>query len=119
MKLFYVVVFLTCTTTVQAQTIQLVKDINIGGAFNEYYNSDISSVTPIGSKTYFTADDGTSGREPWVTDGTASGTFMLRDINPGLLPSITSNNLKIDLSRLAGGVYFVKLMDGALLKFVK
>jgi len=29
---------------------------------------------------FFTADDGMSGREPWVTDGSATGTRLLRDI---------------------------------------
>jgi ELWxxDGT repeat protein len=28
------------------------------------------------------ADDGTTGIEPWVSDGTAAGTFRLADINP-------------------------------------
>jgi ELWxxDGT repeat protein len=31
----------------------------------------------------FTAPDSTNGIEPWVTDGTAAGTFLLKDINLG------------------------------------
>ncbi len=31
----------------------------------------------------FSADDGVHGREPWVSDGTAAGTRMLRDIQAG------------------------------------
>ncbi len=38
----------------------------------------------------FTAVDGTSGREPWRTDGTAAGTFLLRDIRVGQ-PPFTNN----------------------------
>ncbi|MEM7204170.1 MAG: ELWxxDGT repeat protein [Planctomycetota bacterium] len=30
----------------------------------------------------FRADDGTSGREPWLSDGSTSGTRMLKDLNP-------------------------------------
>ncbi|MGY6215068.1 ELWxxDGT repeat protein [Methylolobus aquaticus] len=31
----------------------------------------------------FRADDGTTGTELWITDGTAAGTYLLKDINPG------------------------------------
>lgn len=31
----------------------------------------------------FFADDGMHGAEPWVSDGTATGTFLLRDVAPG------------------------------------
>ncbi len=33
--------------------------------------------------TVFAADDGIAGRELWVTDGTAAGTRLLADLNPG------------------------------------
>ena len=32
---------------------------------------------------YFLADDGEHGTEPWMTDGTANGTRMLKDIREG------------------------------------
>src|SRR5690606_17210362 len=31
---------------------------------------------------YFTASDGVNGNELWKTDGTTSGTMMVKDINP-------------------------------------
>jgi ELWxxDGT repeat protein len=40
----------------------------------------------------FDANDGTHGTELWVTDGTAAGTYMLRDINPS---TGSSNSLDI------------------------
>jgi len=39
---------------------------------------------------YFVADDGVSGAELWRSDGTASGTFRVRDINPGVQGSDAS-----------------------------
>jgi ELWxxDGT repeat protein len=37
----------------------------------------------VGNRVFFTADDGVNGRELWVSDGTAAGTRMVRDIGPG------------------------------------
>ena len=37
----------------------------------------------VGSEFFFTADDGIHGRELWVSDGTQTGTSMVKDINPG------------------------------------
>src|SRR5262245_18276390 len=42
-----------------------------------------SGFVTIGSTTYFTADDGIHGRELSNNDGTAAGTSMVADINPG------------------------------------
>jgi ELWxxDGT repeat protein len=36
----------------------------------------------INGFVYFTADDGTNGRELWRSDGTKPGTRMVKDINP-------------------------------------
>ena len=35
----------------------------------------------VGSTLYFAANDGTNGNELWKSDGTASGTVMVKDIN--------------------------------------
>ena len=39
--------------------------------------------TEFNDKLYFTANDGSSGTELYVTDGTAEGTELVTDINPG------------------------------------
>ena len=36
----------------------------------------------FGARLVFLADDGVHGGEPWVSDGTPAGTFLLKDINP-------------------------------------
>ena len=65
MKLFYLVVFFTCTTAVQAQTIQIVKDINADvEVLNNHRSSSITNFKSAGPHTYFVADDFTSGKEP-------------------------------------------------------
>jgi len=45
-----------------------------------------TSLTPLGTRIYFAADDGIHGRELWRSDGTAA-TFRVRDINAGLASS--------------------------------
>ena len=44
--------------------------------------------TVAGTKAYFSAYSPTAGVELWVTDGTAAGTVMVKDINPGLAAAI-------------------------------
>ena len=45
---------------------------------------------------FFTASDGTTGNELWVSDGTAEGTQRLVDINPGGSGSNASNFTEFD-----------------------
>ncbi len=56
----------------------MVKDINPGGA-----SSTPLALRSIGSKLVFFADNGVAGVEPWVSDGTSGGTFLLSDIWAG------------------------------------
>ena len=58
-------------------------------------------ITPVGNIIIFAADDGTNGRELWRSNGTASGTFMIKDIYPGVTGSIPR-----DLVEANGLVYF-------------
>ncbi len=69
----------------------MLKDIDPGstGGFIEHANgtSDLTTLRPAGSKMVFLGDDGATGQELWVTDGTSDGTFLLKDIRAGSQPS--------------------------------
>ena len=50
------------------------------------------NLTNVNGTLFFTANDGTHGSELWKSDGTAAGTVLVKDINPGasrLLPDHT------------------------------
>ncbi|MEZ5990303.1 MAG: hypothetical protein R3F30_14520 [Planctomycetota bacterium] len=46
-------------------------------------NDDVQYVVPLFDRVLFTADDGVNGQELWASDGTAAGTNMVLDLNPG------------------------------------
>jgi ELWxxDGT repeat protein len=91
----------------------LVKDIKPGpsGSFVYDYGS-ISYITNVDDTLYFIADDGIHGRELWKSDGTAEGTVLVKDINPGSGSSIVTTydygSLKDpELTNVNGILYFV------------
>jgi ELWxxDGT repeat protein len=80
----------------------MIKDINVGAGGAVIGNlTTVSSVT--GNKVFFTADDGTAttGRELYVSDGTAAGTGLVLDIRVGSLSSLPFN-----LTEFKGRCYF-------------
>jgi len=74
----------------------LVKDMNPGSE-----SSFPAGLTAFGGRLYFAADDDTSGRELWQTDGTEAGTTRVKDIYPGSGSSHASG-----LTAFRGGLYF-------------
>ena len=88
------------------QEIHVLKDINPGlndGLFGSTYGESKQRIFKIDeTKAIFAADDGVNGVELWVTDGTESGTTLLKDINPGA----TSSNPRNINATLDGLVYF-------------
>ena len=95
----------TSDGTPQGTTI--VKDINPGSA-----DSNPQWLASFNGKVYFSAVNlpfgaaGAVGDELWVTDGTASGTQLVADINPGQLDSFPRNLI------IAGGTLFFTADDG-------
>jgi ELWxxDGT repeat protein len=48
-----------------------------------FANSNPKSFTQVNNLVFFQADDGVHGPELWASNGTAAGTFLVKDINPG------------------------------------
>lgn len=71
------------------------------GLFEPPVVSRTTQLTAVGNRLYFTADGGTTGAELWVSDGTAAGTKLVRDILPGATGSAPT-----DLTALNGKAYF-------------
>jgi len=61
----------------------LVKDIYPGATESVDSYNEPSSFTVFKNNGYFLANNGTSGRELWKTDGTTGGTVLLKDIYSG------------------------------------
>lgn len=78
----------------------MLKDINPGAATSnpriflpeENLGSGYVPGLFAGGRFFFKADNGTNGDELWVSDGTSTGTFMLKDIFPGASGSIPNNS---------------------------
>ena len=68
----------------------LVKDIYTGTSTDNYgtYPNDSTprDLVNVDGTLFFSADDGEVGRELWKSDGTAAGTVLVKDINPGTYP---------------------------------
>ena len=83
MKFFLIHFFLFFCNLLSAQFSFQQVDIN-----REVSNiSNPSGFLELNGKMFFTADNGINGIEPWISDGTETGTFMLKDINKGIASS--------------------------------
>jgi trimeric autotransporter adhesin len=80
----------------------MVADIRPGTGSSNPLGNPGGALIPFNGKVYFTADDGTTGRELWFSDGSAGGTQRLKDINPGLPNASIS-----DITVVNGALYFI------------
>lgn len=80
---------------VSASEATLLRDIKPAGG------SDPWTLVKAGDRVFFSANDGEHGRELWVTDGTADGTRLVKDMRPGATGSQPDT-----LTRVGSRVYF-------------
>lgn len=93
----------------------IVRDIHRGEEdafpFEYPYDRKLVVMQSAGNLLFFVADDGVHGQEPWRSDGTEAGTFLLRDIAPGAASSMLSM-FDRDASAFADGSLFFGADDG-------
>lgn len=78
----------------------MVKDIRPGSG-NGASGKPLTNSVWLGNHLIFVANDGNTGEELWITDGTEAGTMLLADINPGS----SGSGIQI-LTEINGSVFF-------------
>ncbi|MBT5736252.1 MAG: hypothetical protein HOI28_05365, partial [Euryarchaeota archaeon] len=91
--------------TATAANTFLVKDIDPPGGSTA---DQVSGLVKLGDYVYFSADDGTHGRELWRSDGTTLGTTLVKDIRPG-----GSDSWPLYLTVMGSEIYF-RAHDGSI-----
>jgi ELWxxDGT repeat protein len=86
----------------------LVKNINPTGSFIGPGANSWEQFIQHNNRAFFVANDGSTGYEPYVTDGTAAGTYMLLDINVGSTngPDCT-NEYNVSFKKAGNYIFFV------------
>lgn len=89
----------------------MVKDIKTGGPvpMNGSYPQQL---TLAGNLVFFSADNGTNGRELWKSDGTAAGTALVKDVLPGSAGAISFNAWERSPLTESAGLLFFTANDG-------
>jgi len=73
----------------------LVKDLVPGSGSSFLFATD-PFMTDVNGTLFFVARDGATGAELWRSDGTAAGTVLVADVNPGVDSSSPTSLVRID-----------------------
>lgn len=93
----------------------IVKDINSGagtGAVVFSFSSTLE-MPKIGTEIFFPATNGTQGTELWKSDGTESGTVLVKDINSGASSGL-SNLFSLNPFTVYNSELYFPATDGAV-----
>ena len=106
------------TTLCSRYSTVLFRDINTGSG-NGYFESMFGqnnvptrSLIAVGNTLFMAANDGTNGLELWKSDGTASGTMMVKDINIGSYDGITTESISGPTMTAFGTTLYFVANDG-------
>jgi ELWxxDGT repeat protein len=80
----------------------LIKDVNPGTNSGLLYQFDTVEMLPVNGQLYFSGNTDAAGVELWRSDGSAAGTVLVKDINPGV-----KNAWPTDFASLNGSLVFV------------
>jgi ELWxxDGT repeat protein len=98
--------FLALSLTAQPTLLSDVNSYNSSSGISAIANRNMSYVSFNGA-LYFAAASESFGQELWKTDGSVSGTKMVKDIYPGVTSSLVGN-----LTLFNGSIYFIALHGG-------
>jgi len=84
----------------------LVRDIHSKTTGSAASNSFPMHLAAVANTLFFTADDGNTGRELWKSDGSATGTTLVKDIYPGTFRNTPNSSVPSNLLAVGGALIF-------------
>lgn len=104
---FLILIALSASSTSAQFSVQIVRDVAqaVPEPASLYQGRARVRSPELAGSTYFYAHDGIHGTELWLSDGTAAGTRMVRDLCPGLCGS-NGSFLVESLARLGNRILF-------------
>ncbi len=83
-------------------TVTVVKEINVGSSSTRFSGLALVNLDLYGERLLFGADDGVHGCELWISDGSESGTTMVKDI----VPSGLDHSYPMHITGFGGKAFF-------------
>jgi ELWxxDGT repeat protein len=95
-----------------AGTVEVKAAEQLTSSFHVYNDFPAGNLRGLGGKLVFDADDGLSGSDPWITDGTGGGTVKLADLAPGPLSGGPTTSVAVGSTNLLGSDSGLWTTDG-------